>query len=89
LPALAAYRDGLAIARALAAKSPTDVRGQTDTALSLHKLASAGDDAQSNLTEALGILSGSMLPGHWRRIRKPGSPPSRRNSPRPGIDRSR
>jgi hypothetical protein len=44
--ALAAYRDGLAIRKALAAKDPGNTGWQIDLVVSLYKLATAGGDAK-------------------------------------------
>jgi tetratricopeptide (TPR) repeat protein len=54
--ALAAYRDGLAIRMTLTQKDPGNVLWQTDLAISLHKVASAGDEPEANLAEAIAIL---------------------------------
>jgi tetratricopeptide (TPR) repeat protein len=54
--AIAAYRDEHAITKALAYKDPDNTDWQTDVVVSLYKMASAGSDSRSNLSEALAIL---------------------------------
>jgi hypothetical protein len=55
--ALPAYREGLDIARALAAKDPGNAQWQTDVVVSLVKVARVGDDPRPRLSEALTILT--------------------------------
>lgn len=59
--ALAADRESLQIARALANKQPRNRQFQTDFVLALWRLASAGDDSRTRLTEALKILRNMKL----------------------------
>ena len=53
--ALAAYEEGLAIARELAGDK-SNAEAQTDVVVSLFKLAQAGEEAEGHLTEALALL---------------------------------
>jgi tetratricopeptide (TPR) repeat protein len=54
--AIAAYRESLAIRRELVAKDPGNAQWQADLVLALWRLARAGDDPRSRLSEALTIL---------------------------------
>jgi hypothetical protein len=55
--ALIAYREGLSIRMTLAAKYPENVLWQTNLAISLHKVVSAGGEPEANLPEAIAILN--------------------------------
>ena len=59
--ALAADRESLEIARALADKEPGNKQFRTDVVLALWRLASVGDNPRERLTEALKILKNLKL----------------------------
>ena len=58
---LAADRESLEIARALASKEPGNRQFRTDVVLALWRLGSAGDEPRTRLTEALKILKNLKL----------------------------
>ena len=59
--ALAADRESLEIARALADKDPGNKQFRTDVVLALWRLAAVGDNPRERLTEALKLLKNLKL----------------------------